>query len=118
MRRLRGCLSAVGNRWPRSARSSAVMVVLAVILSILAPPMMKRSDDVAHAGFTLPPAPWGEFTPFYGAAPCIPDFQDVGIFSPAEAKADAVVDKLLKKRLLGEEDVADIRKYDEQDRDR
>ncbi len=85
---------------------------------LIGPPMTRTSTQVAQAGFTLPPAPWGEFTPFYGAAPCIPDFQDVGIFSPADAKADAVIDKLLKKRLLGEEDAAEIRKYDEQDRDR
>ncbi len=120
MRRPRAHLVSV-NRIRRlllSARSSAVGVVLVILLSILGPPMTKQTEEVALAGFTLPPSPWGEFTPFYGAAPCIPDFQDVGIFSPAEAKADAVVDKLLKKRLLGEEDVADIRKFDEQDRDR
>lgn len=120
MRRLRAHLVSE-NRIRRLlllARSSTVGVVLVILLSILGPPMIKQSDEVAWAGFVLPPAPWGEFTPFYGAAPCIPDFQDVGIFSPAEAKADAVVDKLLKKRLLGEEDVEDIRKYDQQDRDR
>jgi hypothetical protein len=105
-------------RWHISAGWTAMAVILVIILMIVVPPMTQQNLDVALAGFTLPPAPWGEFTPFYGAAPCIPDFQDVGIFSPADAKADAVVDKLLKKRLLGEEDVAEIRKYDEQDRDR
>jgi hypothetical protein len=98
--------------------SGALAVVLVTLCSILAPPMVRDSRQVAYAAFTLPPAPWGEFTPFYGAAPCIPDFQDVGIFSPADAKADAMVDKLLKKRILGEEDVQDIRKFDAQDRDR
>jgi len=99
-------------------RGKWIGIALVVTLSVLAPPMARQSNEKAWAGFTLPPAPWGEFTPFYGAAPCIPDFQDVGIFSPAEAKADAMVDKLLKKRILGEEDVADLRKYDQQDRDR
>jgi hypothetical protein len=104
--------------WHIPAGWTAMAVILVIIFMIVVPPMTQQNLDVALAGFTLPPAPWGEFTPFYGAAPCIPDFQDVGIFSPADAKADAVVDKLLKKRLLGEEDVAEIRKYDEQDRDR
>jgi hypothetical protein len=95
------------------------LTIAAVILGVVGGlPLMKKSEQTAEAGFTLPPAPWGEFTPFYGPAPCIPDFQDVGIFSPGDAKADAMVDKLLKKRILSEEDVADIRKYDEQDRDR
>jgi hypothetical protein len=93
------------------------MVAMA-LLSIMGSPFVMPRQELAEASFTLPPAPWGEFTPFYGAAPCIPDFQDVGIFSPADAKADAVVDKLLKKRILGEDDVADIRKFDGQDRDR
>jgi len=106
------------GRWRLPVRRNAVGVVLVILLFILGPPMTKQTKEVALAGFTLPPAPWGEFSPFYGAAPCIPDFQDVGIFSPAEAKADAMVDKLLKKKLLDEEDVADIRKYDQQDRDR
>jgi len=109
-----------GSTRPRRLpmRRNTVGVVLVILLVILGPPMTKQTEEVALAGFTLPPAPWGEFSPFYGAAPCIPDFQDVGIFSPAEAKADAMVDKLLKKKLLDEEDVADIRKYDQQDRDR
>jgi hypothetical protein len=107
----RACARTLGT-------GKAVASLLAVLTLVLGPPMTKRSDEKAWASFTLPPAPWGEFTPFYGAAPCIPDFQDVGIFSPAEAKADAMVDKLLKKRLLGEEDVQDLRKYDQQDRDR
>jgi hypothetical protein len=104
-------------RHQRCLSKYGVIAAVAVLISVLAPPMVKQRDE-AWAAFTLPPAPWGEFTPFYGAQPCIPDFQDVGIFSPAEAKADALVDRLLKKRILGEDDVAEIRKYDEQDRDR
>ena len=99
-------------------RAKAVVLVVMALLSVMGSPFVMPRQELAEASFTLPPAPWGEFTPFYGAAPCIPDFQDVGIFSPADAKADAVVDKLLKKRILGEDDVADIRKFDEQDRDR
>lgn len=106
--------------WAKRGRFTSKLAAIAVIvvLSVPGPPMVRQSQEQAWAGFVLPPAPWGEFTPFYGAAPCIPDFQDVGIFSPAEAKADATVDKLFKKNLLTEEDVADLRKYDQQDRDR
>jgi hypothetical protein len=99
-------------------RIKSLVVAAIALLSMMGSPFVMPRQELAEASFTLPPAPWGEFTPFYGAAPCIPDFQDVGIFSPADAKADAVVDKLLKKRLLGEDDVADIRKFDAQDRDR
>jgi hypothetical protein len=119
-------LHVTAGRWTAVKRLSSrtlahgkvVSIIAAVVIAVLAPPMTKLSKEQAHASFTLPPAPWGEFTPFYGAAPCIPDFQDVGIFSPAEARADALVDKLLKKRILGEDDVKDLRKYDQQDRDR
>lgn len=116
-------MSCAGWRWParvgRAAlRAKALVVTATALLTITGSPFIMPRQELAQASYTLPPAPWGEFTPFYGAAPCIPDFQDVGIFSPADAKADAVVDKLLKKRLLSDEDVADIRKFDEQDRDR
>lgn len=115
----RTCVKRVAAAIRRGRGIGRLLAMAAIIVGVIAgPPMTKKSDQTAMASFTLPPAPWGEFTPFYGAAPCIPDFQDVGIFSPAEAKADALVDKLFKKRLLGEDDVADIRKFDEQDRDR
>jgi len=114
---IHACGAAV-TAWRRRLCGRWLAVTLTIIGAIVAPPLAMKGDHTAWAAFTLPPAPWGEFTPFYGAQPCIPDFQDVGIFSPAEAKADALVDTLLKKRLLGEEDVADIRKYDQQDRDR
>lgn len=104
--------------WRRRSLGRWLAVTLTVLGSLMAPPLAMKSEQTAWAGFVLPPAPWGEFTPFYGVAPCISDFQDVGIFTPGDAKADAVVDKLLKKRLLGEEDVAEIRRFDEQDRDR
>lgn len=109
---------AVASAWRQRSIVRWLAVTLTVAGFTMAAPLTMKNDHVAWAGFTLPPAPWGEFSPFYGAAPCIPDFQDVGIFSPGDAKADAVVDKLLKKRLLGEEDVAEIRKFDEQDRQR
>ena len=58
-----------------------LLTITAVIVGVIAGlPLLKKSEQTAQAGFTLPPAPWGEFTPFYGAQPCIPDFQDVGIF--------------------------------------
>ena len=116
---VRACIKKAATVIRRGRYIGRLLAMAAIIVGVIAgPPMTKKSEQTALASFTLPPAPWGEFTPFYGAAPCIPDFQDVGIFSPADAKADAVVDKLLKKRLLGEDDVADIRKFDEQDRDR
>lgn len=117
--RVRACIKRGATVIRRGRYIGRLLAMTVIIVGVIAgPPMTKKSEQTALASFTLPPAPWGEFTPFYGAAPCIPDFQDVGIFSPAEAKADAVLDKLLKKRLLGEDDVADIRKFDEQDRDR
>jgi hypothetical protein len=110
--------TTVVSAWRQRSCGRWLAVALTVMGVIMVSPLAMKGDHTAWAAFTLPPAPWGEFTPFYGAAPCIPDFQDVGIFSPAEAKADAIVEKLLKKRILGEEDVAEIRKFDEQDRDR
>jgi hypothetical protein len=99
-------------------RTCTLALVGVVVGTTMLLPFILQEQHTAEAAFTLPPAPWGEFTPFYGAAPCIPDFQDVGVFSPSEAKADAMVDKLTKKKLLDEDDVKDLRKYDEQDRER
>src|ERR687897_297266 len=87
------------NRSTRATRVSAFTLALLglVVGTTMLLPFILQQQHTAEAAFTLPPAPWGEFTPFYGAAPCIPDFQDVGVFSPSEAKADAMVDKLSKK---------------------
>ena len=89
---VRACIKKAATVIRRGRYIGRLLAMAAIIVGVIAgPPMTKKSEQVALASFTLPPAPWGEFTPFYGVAPCIADFQDVGIFSPADAKADALV---------------------------